>query len=155
MEKRTLTCILTPNELERRGAELARATFDWDGAEEEKKSITKTLGETIKNHEANMKRLARVVKSGKEEREVEVEWQAFPSSETMRLIRLDTGEEITSRAMTKEERELFRQPPLPLPVPLQLPPSTVIVPEAPSVLAQLETAEVIDEAEFEVFEEKE
>jgi hypothetical protein len=148
-EKRTLTCELTSSELEQRGAELARCTFDWEEAEEQKKGVTKTLGDVIKNHEVNMKRLARIVRSGKEEREVEVEWKPFISSETMRQIRLDTGEEISSRPMTKEEKELYRQRPLPLVQPFALPAAGPITPEAPDPVAALpEHSEAID-AEFE------
>lgn len=149
-EKRTLTCTLTPSELEARGAELARCTFDWEAAEETKKEITKALTQNIKDHESNMKRLARVVKSGKEEREVEVEWRAYPVSETMRLFRLDTEEELTSRPMSREEVEKYRQSSLPLSPPLALPDIRVRVPEAPIMPRQLED---IPEASFEVISE--
>jgi len=117
---KTLTCILTARELREKGAELARALTDWESTEEEKKKVTKELGDRVKDLEANMKRLGRIVRTGKEEREVECIWVAAPSSETMRLIRQDTGEEETSRPMTKEEREFHRQAPLPLPAPRPL-----------------------------------
>lgn len=147
-ETRTLTCLLTPAEVEARGKELARATFDWEAAEEEKKSVVKDLGDKIKEHEANMKRLSRVVRSGKEEREVEIEWRPYPESETMRLFRMDTGEEISSRPMTREEKETFRQPPLFKPAPAQLPPATFIAPTPPPTL-QLEGKSDVIEGEFE------
>lgn len=152
-ETRTLTCDLTAPEREARGAELARATHDWESAEEEKKSITKTLGEKIKEHESNMKRLSRVVRLGKEEREVEVYWVPYASSETMRLFRRDTGEEINSRPMTKEEKDLYRQAPLPLPPvdALQLPPGREIAPEPPPPVRLLPAAEEeeIEDVDFE------
>ncbi len=118
-EKRTLTCLLTAKERLARGADMGRAIHDWESTNEEKKTVTKDLGDRIKEHEANMKRLSRIVRTGKEEREVEVEWRPFAESETMRLIRLDTGEEVQSRPMTREEKDLFRQQPLPLNEPVQ------------------------------------
>jgi hypothetical protein len=138
MEKRTLTCTLTPKELREKGAELGRAVTDWETTEEEKKRVTKDLGDRIKEQEANMKRLSRIVRTGKEEREVDCNWVAAPSSETMRLIRCDTGEEVTSRPMTKEEKEYHRQQPLPLPQPLGLPPAGPIAPPPMKEPLQLE-----------------
>jgi hypothetical protein len=150
-ETKTVTCILTPAEMVARGAELSRSVFDWEAAEEEKKRVTKEIGDRIKELEANMKRLSRVVKSGKEEREVEVKWIAAIESETMRLIRCDTGEELTSRPMTKEEKEFYRQAPLPLPQPLALPAAgPIVTPEpAPALLIENKNGDAI-EGEFEV-----
>ena len=149
-DKRTLECTLTAAELEQRGAALARTNMDWHQAQEEKKASTKTANDAIKAHEVEMMRLSRAVKTRKEEREVECEWQGFISTETMRQIRLDTGEEVGSRPMTKEEKEFYRQRPLPLVQPLALPAAGPVTPEAPVLPLQLEGKDnYIADAEFE------
>jgi hypothetical protein len=144
IEKHVLPCILTQAERAERGAALGREAELLEATEEEKKESAASFKKKIDGHKAEVMRLARIVRTGKESREVPCGWKLDLLAESVHLIRLDTGEVVRSRPMTPEEREAARQAPLPgiiePPVVasppkrelLGLPGAVVVIPEPPA-----------------------
>ncbi len=160
--KRVLTCQLTLKERREKGEQLSARTIEWMQNEQAKKDAAKEFGDRAKKLQAQMEELAKAVHSGAVERDVECRWEASNTTETMRLIRQDTGEEISSRPMTREEKEAAkiaaRQAPLPFaevsPVSRQLDATAQPAPVAPPYErpAGLLPGQEVIEAEFEVVE---
>jgi hypothetical protein len=145
--KRKLTCRLSLKELREKGEQLSARTIEWMHNEQAKKDSAKEFGDRSKKLQGVMEELAKQVHSGVEERDVDCTWTPSPATETMRFIRQDTGQEISSRPMTREERDLYRQVPLPFsqPQPAELPalppppkPAEPIIPPAPPSYLQLD-----------------
>jgi hypothetical protein len=161
--KRILTCKLTLKERREMGEQLSARTIEWMQNETAKKEAAKEFGDRSKKLQGQMEELARAVHQGTVERDIECKWVANADTETMRLIRQDTGEEISSRPMTREEKEAAkiaaRQAPLPFaevsPVSRQLDATAQPAPVAPPYerpAGLLPGGEEVIEAEFEVVE---
>lgn len=107
LEERTedLPVGLTLTELCDRGEQLAAAHARLDAHEEHESQVKSDLKATKAKHEAEIKRLAGVVRQKKEPRPVAVEVRADFQKKVVMEYRLDTGEVILERSLTKEERD--------------------------------------------------
>jgi hypothetical protein len=72
---------------------------------EEKKAQASKYKTEIDEVETQIDQLAQVVKTKSEHRPVDCEWIEDHPTGMMRLVRLDTDTEVTSRAMTVAERQ--------------------------------------------------
>jgi len=101
---------LTHEELEAKRKELASLFRRDRDAEQEKKDATKRLGEELKSIRQDLDNLEEQCTSGRELREVEVVEQADPNQGIMRVIRIDTGEVVSTRPLTADERQVAMFP---------------------------------------------
>lgn len=100
-----LPCALTDAETLLRGNELARCQLELGKIEANKKANAadfKAQAEAIENRIA---RLARVVAEKEESRPVECRLEEDRNAATMKTVRVDTGEVVSSRPMTEAERQ--------------------------------------------------
>jgi hypothetical protein len=106
IEEKSLKCILTRSEIRAAGERMARA-------EGEKRENEATLKSVVASYKAKIDEAAAIIggeaekiRAGYEFREVEV--QVIHNYETGKVnkYRIDTGEEIESRAMTAGERQM-------------------------------------------------
>jgi hypothetical protein len=112
-ETRELSVTLTPEELEDRGADLAAAVRNADQEEahmEGRKAAwreeLKGLKEDLHVARTEASKLAEIVRTGKERRDVDLTWKyAIPDGWAF-LVRNDTGERVQSRKLKDEERQL-------------------------------------------------
>jgi hypothetical protein len=127
-ETRELSVILTPEELEDRGADLAAAVRNADQEEahmEGRKAAwreeLKGLKEDLHVARTEASKLAEIVRTGKEKRDVDLTWKyAIPDGWAF-LVRNDTGERVQSRKLKDEERQLtLGEPPYAEPTPEEL-----------------------------------
>ncbi len=96
---------LTPDEKARKSEQLVKALEDKDGLEHAKKAAVDDFKQRLTAKDYEVKRLTREVSTGIEYREVACEEvMAFGRSQ-VDLIRSDTGEVVSSRAMRPEERQ--------------------------------------------------
>jgi hypothetical protein len=123
-----LPVILTHDEVESRGRELALAVQCAVESEEglalwleQMKRAKKSMVADVDSRKAEAIRLADVVASGKEKRDVSCTWKyAIPAGWAF-LVRNDTGERILSRKLKDEERQLtLGEPPYAEPTPDEL-----------------------------------
>lgn len=114
--KRLLVCVLSDEEVRERSAKSSRLLGDLEeartrekNAERARKRVVDNLPETAElseirseceSIESEARRHARVSREGKEERQVECEWQHRGEREV--LVRLDTGELVDSRPLAKQ-----------------------------------------------------
>lgn len=109
----TLPVKLTDREVMDRGAELA-ATFDEIATEAlQFKEFAASAKARVKSLEAKVDRLVKAIRRREEDREVELLEISDWDSRRVSIRRADTGEEVSSRAMTEEEL----QKPLPFRIP--------------------------------------
>lgn len=104
MNTQSLPVRLTTDELLMRSDELAKTIRERDDAERTMKSAMSTAKTRIATLEADVSRLAEVVRERQEYRPVEVtevkNWHRL----TMDTVRIDTGELVGSRSMSAYER---------------------------------------------------
>lgn len=109
MRKKTskdfLKCILTQDERNTLGDDLAQQYIDIQQLEEQKKSATSNFKAKIDAATADASQKARVLKDGYEMRDVEVETRYDASIGLAIIVRKDTGEIIKQRPLTQEERQ--------------------------------------------------
>jgi hypothetical protein len=89
--------------LKERALELAGKIEEHDRLEKDRKEQAKAMKEEVDAAGNEVRRLAGIVKTGEEPREVEVRWDPNHAERTMELLRLDTGELVRSRPMDKPE----------------------------------------------------
>jgi len=106
MPTETLSCTLTPAESAARAFELAVLVRKIEDEETAAKAAAAAARDSMKELDADLRRLARVVREGKEDRQVEVRVTRNPTDATVETVRVDTGEIVRSRAMTPEERQI-------------------------------------------------
>lgn len=113
-ERKTMMLPVKLNEIEsrERGAEMSTKVIELVELKAVHAQRKKAMSEEEKERDAEVCRLARIVRSGYENRPVEV--QAVPSlgRNMMDYVRLDTGETVESRPMTRAEIEEAMQVPL-------------------------------------------
>jgi hypothetical protein len=122
-ETRELTVTLTPEELEDRGADLAAAVRNADMEEkhlEGRKAAwreeLKGLKEEVLTARADASKLAEIVRTARDKRDVPCNWLYALTAGYAFLVRDDTGEMVTHRKLKDEERQLelgeapFREP---------------------------------------------
>ncbi len=96
---------LTRDEKARKSEQLVRALDDQDALELGKKAAADDFKQRLTAKNAEVRRLTREVSTGVEYREVACEEvMAFERSQ-VDLVRTDTGEIVSSRAMRPEERQ--------------------------------------------------
>lgn len=105
----SLLCELNEVEWQNRARELADAHRDTEGQKENKKSIMAELNSDVKAAEARETKLANIVATRTERREVTVEVKYDYELSRVIRSRTDTGEVISDREMTSDEKqqELF------------------------------------------------
>lgn len=127
-EVRELTVVLTAEELEDRGADLAAAVRNADQEEQHLEGRKKAwsaelagLKEDVKTARAEVSKLAEIVRTGKDKRDVSCTWKYALAEGWRFLTRDDTGERIASRKLKDEERQLsITAPPFAEPTPDEL-----------------------------------
>ena len=106
---RTLPITLTEEERLAKGIEHARLCQVIAEEEAEAKQDAKLRREAIKARKDEECHLREVVRSGKEDRPVEVREEADAPLGVIRTIRTDTGELVESRGMSERELVQYRQ----------------------------------------------
>ena len=102
---RLLPCKLTDDELREYGQDLAKVRQDILTEEARQVSLKQQLKASLTELEARSLRLSSMIARGEEARDVEVEPRLdFRKSEYCE-IRADTGERISERLITEEERQ--------------------------------------------------
>jgi FtsZ-binding cell division protein ZapB len=99
-EERRLEVKLTEVELIKRGDQMADAELEIESLKEKRKA----LNVAIQNAAGLRAELAHAIERGTEEQPVQCEWRPDYPKNVFRLIRLDTNEEVDTRAMTAEDR---------------------------------------------------
>lgn len=111
-ETRSLSVMLTEEEARAKGIELASYVQQLNELEERAKQISADMKKEIKALQAKVMVLTRIVRTGKEDREVECYERRNNSLMTIETYRTDTGELVETRPMSANERQLamFPQP---------------------------------------------
>lgn len=104
-EIRSLPVELTDDEVRDRAKRLSQKLEERNDIEAELKDYSATQKERMKELDKDTRRLARVVHSGHENREVECFWAPDHERQVMVLWRLDLGTAVDSRPMTMSERQ--------------------------------------------------
>jgi hypothetical protein len=94
---------LTDVEVLERSRELGDEVQKFEDAVAVQKSSAKAHKDKVDTHDARIRALALVVRSGEEHRPIECEWRADAGLRTLKLVRRDTYEVVRSRPMTDEE----------------------------------------------------
>ena len=100
-----LSCELNEVEWQNRARELAEAHKEVARQEERKKTVTAGLNNDVKIAKAKESKLADVVATREEQREVTVQVKYDYELGTVTKTRTDTGEVISEREMTDNERQ--------------------------------------------------
>jgi hypothetical protein len=101
-----LSCELNDVEWENRARELAEAHKDVARQEERKKTVSAGLTNDVKIAKAKESKLADIVATREEQRDVTVEIKYDYELGTVSKTRTDTGEIISDREMTDDERQV-------------------------------------------------
>ena len=100
-----LSCELNEVEWQNRARELAQAHKETEQQKERKKSVMAELGADVKIAEARETKLANIVATRSEQREVTVEIVYDYEKGRVTKSRTDTGQQIDDREMTDDERQ--------------------------------------------------
>jgi hypothetical protein len=100
---------LTPDEIRARGEELAKTLQDINSLEAAKKFSADDFKAQIASKEEHALKLTHAVNSKSEPRQVEIFEEKSYSDSIARIIRRDTGEQVSTRSLTKDEMEEWRQ----------------------------------------------
>ena len=100
-----LSCELNDVEWQNRARELAQAHKETEQQKERKKSVMAELGADVKIAEAKETKLANIVATKSEQRDVTVKIKYDYEKGCVSKTRTDTGEEIDNREMTDDERQ--------------------------------------------------
>ena len=105
--------VLTPSEMEQKAAEMTKVLDEIDELEAQKKQATAHIKAQIDGKKAELRELRSVRRAGKEDREIELCEEYVFSTNTVKVVRTDTGEVVRERAMRADERqgELPLEPP--------------------------------------------
>lgn len=105
MDLRHLSVELTEDEIDDKGRELARLLVLHERAEAAEKDRAKAAKDAIKLQAIEIAKLQHVVHNGAEVRPVEVVTRYDYVHSVARVIRVDTGETVETRAMTAAEKQ--------------------------------------------------
>ena len=105
-ETRVLDVKLTRDEIEQRAKELAATVKERDRVDAERKALASTAKLRIDDLNAKIRALSNTVETGKEMQDVECRWEPDPMRLRMNLVRCDTGGVVSTRDMTKDERQI-------------------------------------------------
>ena len=105
-----LPCELTEEEFTVKSRELANTVQSIGNEENRQKNVKDQLKATMSELESRQSRLASVVSSGEEYRDVEVGYYYDSDTDKIHETRLDTGELLIARSIRDEERQLILEP---------------------------------------------
>ncbi len=100
---------LTTVEIAAKSKELAGLVARYDDEDAHRKDVARTLKTKLDTTGADLRKAARCVSTGKEQRPVECEESYNVALKTVEVIRVDTGEVVSSRAMAAGEVADARQ----------------------------------------------
>ena len=103
-ETRFLSVPLTPEEIRQRGEQLANLVKECAELEVQQKAERERMKEALGAVEGRITSLARIVNERVEERSVQVEMRCNLALGLVEEVRIDTGEVVSSRAATKEDK---------------------------------------------------
>lgn len=104
-ERRLLPCVLTDRERLEYGESMARTVVEIGKKEDERKAAAEKFKAELSDLERQKNIDARIISTGKIEREVEVRILLDYRACSVRVTRHDTGEVIEHRPMTNLERQ--------------------------------------------------
>lgn len=110
---RSLPVRLTQQEVLERGEQLARTVTDLRVAEEVEKARKNEVKMTLDGKKLEVERLSEVVSKREEPRQVDCEERVSVVNGIAQIVRLDTGEVIETRSLSREELADLRQGRLP------------------------------------------
>jgi hypothetical protein len=96
---------LSDNEIKQRGEKLADLLREIGEKESEKSVETKKFASAIKELEVEADTVAQAIRSGQEDRDVEIERRPDFKKETVEIIRIDTGEVVVTEALSDSDRQ--------------------------------------------------
>lgn len=103
---KNLKCVLSPDEVRVYGQDLAKENASRDESEERKKEIDAQLKAEIESHSTKALSLARKINNGYEYRDVKCHELKDYRRGIVTIMRQDTNEIVSERAMTAEERQV-------------------------------------------------
>ena len=103
---RSLPCKLTEKERLEFADELAGAVQQVTTARDRKKALVQQLNAEVQEKEARREKIANIVASGNEYREIDVEIHHNKKTNTVMEVRTDDGSVVTERPMTEDEKQL-------------------------------------------------
>jgi len=109
MMTRKLPVDLSMEEMVSKSRALAAKMAERDEKEDAGKEAASVLRKLLKNMDGDIKKAAKMIVDGTEDRMVDVMLRPNPQRTTIELIRLDTGVVVESRPMNADEREAHRQ----------------------------------------------
>lgn len=112
-EYQVLPVQLTQDEIRQYGKELAQRVVKVIQTEEELSAHSAEVKAQIKTGVADVRRLARIIASGTEQRNVECTIKKLLGENAYRVTRNDTEEVVFERGLTEEEQVALRQQSLP------------------------------------------
>lgn len=96
---------LTEPEIKTKGERLSELVIEAVDVEDEKKAVNKVHADKLKEIGKEMRGLAREVRSGEEEREVDCEERPDHGRNIIEVMRMDTGEIVVHRPMDDGDRQ--------------------------------------------------
>lgn len=108
-ERRTLPVALTTEEKVQYGRNLANLHHEYVSVEISKKVAADEYKTRLEHLDARITSLARIVRNGEEHREVECHWRYLFEGGVKELVRMDTGEIVTTEKIDDKERQLLLQ----------------------------------------------
>ena len=112
-EYQVLPVALTSDEIRQYGKDLAQRVVKVIQTEEELSAHSAEVKAQIKTGVADVRRLARTIASGTEQRSVECTIKKLLDEKVYRVTRNDTEEVVFERGLTEEEQVALRQQTLP------------------------------------------
>lgn len=108
-----LPCKLTPEELASAYHQLAQLVLDMEQESEEEAIRRRARNEMLKEQRNERRRLAKLVSTGQEKREVNCKVYAVLASNARVVVRMDTEQVVNTAALTAEEHNQAAQLDLP------------------------------------------
>lgn len=106
-------CMLTEDEKRALSEEMAMKTLEAEDIEAQKKSVMTSFKERIEAAQYAARSAAQKIKDGYEMRDVECTVEKDFISGTIRYVRTDTFEEVRSKKMSQEEKQMHLDDALP------------------------------------------
>ena len=104
--RQMLSVTLSDEDIRARGKQIAREIEEKHSAESEKKELSAEYSKKIQMHDRRIDQLSRVIDTGVDYQDVDIDIvYDFPAQE-LRKVRIDTGEVFIRRRMTDEESQL-------------------------------------------------
>ena len=102
-----LRCDFTDAEIAETAKQLARANYKRTSLEQQKKEVDSALKGEIEAENSVIQRLSNCINTGHEYRNIECRIELdTPEPGKKRVVRLDTGEEVSVRLMTDADRQM-------------------------------------------------